>query len=437
MFGRPAAARHARWQAAARALLRFQISSEEAGEFALKAPMEWFDKPQGPSTPSSDSNRPDGSLSDVSVDGSTELFRVGVSGLRPASEHERAHYLLVIAGDTPSRRIRLGARPTVIGRAAPADLVLLDPQVSRSHCRVDITHDQAVVTDLGSTNGTYIDDERVSGSAALAAGARLQVGSHVLVHEWRIRKEVEESQALDQDIAKASRYIRSLLPPPLSEGPVRTEWLLLPCSRLGGDAFGYRFLDRNTFAVYLIDVSGHGAGAAMHAVTVMNVLRQNALPGTDFTKPAAVLSSLNAMFQMDEHGGMYSSLWYGVFHLGARKLSFCSAGHHPAYLVPPGRENAFPLKTNNLVVGATPDFSFAEGSADFDPGSSLYLFSDGVFEITTKAGAQWGVADVVPFLLEPALPGTAEPERLHAAVQRNSRSPVLEDDFSMVVVTLA
>jgi sigma-B regulation protein RsbU (phosphoserine phosphatase) len=95
------------------------------------------------------------------------------------------------------------------------------------------------------------------------------------------------------------------------------------------------------------------------------------------------------------------------------------------------------LKTNNLVVGATPDFSFAEGSADFDPGSSLYLFSDGVFEITTKAGAQWGVADVVPFLLEPALPGTAEPERLHAAVQRNSRSPVLEDDFSMVVVTLA
>ena len=44
----------------------------------------------------------------------------------------------------------------------------------------------------------------------------------------------------------------------------------------------------------------------------MNVLRQRALPNTDFRDPAQVLHRLNAMFQMESHGGMYFSIWYGV-----------------------------------------------------------------------------------------------------------------------------
>jgi hypothetical protein len=50
---------------------------------------------------------------------------------------------------------------------------------------------------------------------------------------------------------------------------------------------------------------------------------------------------------------------------------------------------------------------------------------------------QWGVSDFVPLLLEPMVPGTPEPARLHDAVQKRSSSATLEDDFSMVVVTFA
>src|SRR5437762_952768 len=82
-------------------------------------------------------------------------------------------------------------------------------------------------------------------------------------------------------LEKASRYIQSLLPAPLAEGPIRSDWVLVPCARLGGDAFGYKFLDERFFAIYLIDVSGHGTGAAMHAVSIINVLRQGALRDTD------------------------------------------------------------------------------------------------------------------------------------------------------------
>ena len=87
----------------------------------------------------------------------------------------------------------------------------------------------------------------------------------------------------------------SLLPAPLTTGPVRADWRFLPSTQLGGDAFGYDWLDQDTLVFYLIDVSGHGAGSAMHSVTVLNVLRQRALPDVDFRNPAEVLASLNAL----------------------------------------------------------------------------------------------------------------------------------------------
>ena len=52
----------------------------------------------------------------------------------------------------------------------------------------------------------------------------------------------------------------SLLPEPLTTGLVRAECRFVPSAQLGGDAFGYYWLDQSTFVFYLVDVSGHGAG---------------------------------------------------------------------------------------------------------------------------------------------------------------------------------
>ena len=65
--------------------------------------------------------------------------------------------------------------------------------------------------------------------------------------------------------------------------------------------------------------------------------------------------------------------------------------------------------TKNIVVGAKEDVDFKADSVDVPPDSKLYVFSDGVFEITTRDGLQWGVSDFVPLLLEPMTarhPGT-------------------------------
>ena len=56
--------------------------------------------------------------------------------------------------------------------------------------------------------------------------------------------------------------MQSLLPDKLKKGLIKTDWRFVPSAELGGDSFGYHWLDDDHFAFYLLDVSGHGVGAA-------------------------------------------------------------------------------------------------------------------------------------------------------------------------------
>jgi len=212
--------------------------------------------------------------------------------------------------------------------------------------------------------------------------------------------------------------------------------VLQPSAKLGGDMFGYHFIDERTFAIYLLDVTGHGANAAMHAVSVMNVLRQRALPGVDVRDPARIASHLNEMFQMDRHGGMLLSLWYGVVDLDTRAIAFTSAGHHPAYLVDSGRRAAIPLDVSNVLIGMMPDYPYRADREQLAPGSSLYLFSDGVFEVEGEDGREGSLDDFLPLLTAPAIPGKPESQRILEAVKSRTGRPSFEDDFTLVVAAI-
>ena len=365
----------------------------------------------------------------------TIIARPGAPGAAP--DDDRVHYLVVIDGAERGRRIELGDKAVVFGRSAPAGIVIADGLVSRNHCRVGLAMGEMIVTDLGSSNGTFVAGRRISGSCLIAPGERITIGTHVLEHEWRSRREVQAGRDQDSDLEKAGRYVRSLLPHPIAEGPVRTDWVLQPSAKLGGDAFGYHFIDERTFAIYLLDVTGHGTDAAMHAVSVMNVLRQRALPGVDVRDPGRMAAHLNDMFQMDRHGNMLLSLWYGVCDLGSRTLAFTSAGHHAGYLVGPERDGAVPLDVSNVLIGMMPGYEYRSDRVQVPTGSSLFLFSDGVFEIDTADGRPWGIDDFVPLLTEPRHPGKAESRRILETVTARTGRQSFEDDFTLVVATFA
>jgi len=338
-------------------------------------------------------------------------------------------------------RLRQG-EPLRVGRRAPAELMFRDPEVSGLHCELLLSGDALVVSDRGSTNGTFIDGKRVYAQEPLPHGSLLQVGRQVLKHEFRDERELHSSQQLDRDLARASHYVQSLLPQPLRHGPVQVHWHYQPSARVGGDAFGYHHLDEHRFVLYLADVSGHGVGAAMHGVAVFNALRQHSLPGVDFADPAQVLAKLNKQFPMERHGGMFFTIWYGVVDLRTRAIDYAAAGQHPAFVArrrADGAVELMPLGTRNVVIGAMPDMSFGAARAQLKAGDRLYLFSDGVFEIVTRDDRVLGLDDFLPLLgqtHESAASGAAtEADLLYRTVSGLARPGALDDDFSLVVAS--
>jgi len=99
------------------------------------------------------------------------------------------HTLVLEADGAALSRFPLDGASLIIGRVAPATIVLEGAAVSRRHCMVDRHGDQVSVMDLGSTNGTFVDGMRVSEPVILVDGARLQVGPHTLRYERRRRPE--------------------------------------------------------------------------------------------------------------------------------------------------------------------------------------------------------------------------------------------------------
>jgi len=88
--------------------------------------------------------------------------------------------LLVLEGPDAGTRVSLGEQPLRIGKDPSSDLLLPDATVSRHHCVIERREENTVVRDLGSTNGTYVNDLRVT-EAFLRPGSRLSVGKVVLL----------------------------------------------------------------------------------------------------------------------------------------------------------------------------------------------------------------------------------------------------------------
>jgi sigma-B regulation protein RsbU (phosphoserine phosphatase) len=206
---------------------------------------------------------------------------------------------------------------------------------------------------------------------------------------------LQSQQALAAELAEAAQYVRSLLPAPL-EGSIATAWEFVSSTSLGGDGFGYFGLDDDHFACFLLDVCGHGVGAALLSVSAMNALTARTLPGVDFRAPAAVLAGLNDAFPMEKHNDMFFTIWYGVLHRPSRTLRYASAGHPPAVLLGGGAPEL--LRTEAMPIGALPGVAFPTRSTTLPARSRLYLFSDGAYEVTAPDGALMCLDDFVTLL---------------------------------------
>jgi len=347
-----------------------------------------------------------------------------------------SHYLLVGSPGTTERLVELGPHPIVIGRSRRVDLCIPDGTASKAHCEVRLVGDQVLVTDLQSRNGTFIDGQRVEGSMPLPAESVLGVGKHRLRHVYRSRQEIAEAQARSDDLRRAQDYMHALLPSRIENDSLSADWCYLPSAALGGDGFGYYMLDADTFVVFLLDVSGHGTGPALHSASAVNVLNQQSLPGANFARPEEVLLGLNRFLPMEEHDDLYFTMWYGAYSMGKRELTYASAGHPPAFLVKPDRSSVRELQTMNYAVGMFREAEYHSASLIVEPNSTLYLYSDGAYEIDSRGTSAWSLAELKEVVARPREPGLGEAARVERVVRARTGRDTYDDDFSVVAVTL-
>lgn len=270
----------------------------------------------------------------------------------------------------------------------------------------------------------------------LAARVRYHSQAYLnLMERNEAYRRLAESQAeLAREVAQAARYVQSLLPAPL-RGEVTVTGKFVPSTQLGGDMFGYHWLDPDHLAVYLLDVSGHGVGSSLLAVSAANVLTARSLPDTDFRDPAQVVGRLNDTFQMERQDGKYFTILYGVFGRTTRKLRYCNAAH-PAGLLFQSGGSVTQLSSDNPVIGMLPPgMPFEAAEAAVEPGARLLVYSDGAFEVERPDETFWPHSEFVEYVA--GLAGADDlPDRLYEHARSLGRRAVLADDFSILDIRL-
>jgi sigma-B regulation protein RsbU (phosphoserine phosphatase) len=267
-----------------------------------------------------------------------------------------------------------------------------------------------------------------------------RVETHLKLRRLQIQLEeqnrllLESRQALRLQLSQAADYVLSLIPPPIHEGCIRTDWRLIPSFQLGGDALGYHWIDKDHFAIYLLDVCGHGVGSALMSVSVLNMLRSQSLPDADFRIPARVLRALNRAFPMEKHNGLYFTAWYGVFNKATRELRYAGSGHPPALILNAAGQAAT-VPVSGPPLGWDPEAVYEDSVLKVGSTVELCVFSDGCYEVRQSDGHMWSYEEFEALLIQTLTNGVSDLDALYGNVRKISGREVLEDDFSILKVS--
>ena len=303
------------------------------------------------------------------------------------------------------------------------------------------------ITDITLPNGdtlllevssAAIKDEKgkITGAVEVSRDVTEQKKAEAILNKTLLERN-EVLKQLSHELSDATGYVKTVLPQPITSGPLLTDWRFIPSLSLGGDSFGYHWIDEDYFAMYLLDVSGHGWSAALLSVSVINVLRSHALPDTDFRDPQQVLFALNNTFPGEQHNDMFFTIWYGVYNLSSRQMAYASGGHPPALLFYGSSNEQLKvnqLRTPNFVIGGRRDAVYQGKTQLINRPSRLYVFSDGVFDITKIDGSIWGINEFLEFMTKTFNAEHSILDRILGYAQEISQKEEFDDDFTILEI---
>lgn len=126
--------------------------------------------------------------------------------------------LVMRSGPTPGAVHPLEGDQIMIGRDSSNGVAINDPEVSRRHARLTFQGGKYVIEDLGSTNGTFINGQRLSGPHVLKAGDVVALGEQIVLMYDAVNIDPGATVASPRNVARSATPVPPLVaPPPLAQ----------------------------------------------------------------------------------------------------------------------------------------------------------------------------------------------------------------------------
>lgn len=161
-----------------------------------------------------------------------------------------------------------------------------------------------------------------------------------------------------------------------------------PSADVGGSYFGYFENLPGMTGVALVDVSGHSIAAAVIAATIRGVL---ACQTSALTSTSEVMSRVNALVGRDmEEGGMYATLFYGLYDHASAQLNYTNAGHPPGLLSRRDEARCRRLTAGGTGIGVLESQTYREETVSLTDGDVLVIHSASLTESRNVSGESFG-----------------------------------------------
>ena len=253
-------------------------------------------------------------------------------------------------------------------------------------------------------------------------------------HLEKIRTITSEKQRISTELSLATRIQADMLPNIYPAFPDRAEFdiiaLMDPAKEVGGDFYDYFLIDEDHLCMVMADVSGKGVPAALFMMASKIIFANSAMMGKS---PAQILTDANAAICSHNREEMFVTVWLGILEISTGRLTAANAGHeYPVLKKPEGR---FELLKDRygFVVGGLDGIRYHDYELTLEPGTKLFLYTDGVPEATDRDKVLFGTERMLDALnREPDAGLDRILENVRRAVDSFVKDAEQFDDLSML-----
>jgi len=160
-----------------------------------------------------------------------------------------------------------------------------------------------------------------------------------------------------------------------------------PARMVTGDSYDFFFVNDETLAIVMADVSGKGIPAALLVGVTRSMVRNLSAVSTS---PGDTLSRINRILYHTELGAMYVTIFLGWYNIRTGTLLYANAGHpHPFRIIPDGAAVPFGEVTGP-ILGILDIDRYVTKESKLAVGDKLVLYTDGVTDATDRSGEFYG-----------------------------------------------